>query len=1600
MLDDAPGLEVGFQIDTGGSIASLEQLEGAMDATEARIKRDATLIENATGNMVKLGGAVAQFDAFGLAADRATQTVRREAAQIERAGEAMVRQLERQNAAFGKSRDELRSLRAEERALAADRVGNTDLARRIREEEAALSAKQAAAASKAAQDEVARQSALAERAQQVRDAAQAYQLFERRVREGVAAMKAEAEVAREAALAQQQQQLRDAAQAYRMFERRVREGAAAMRDAEAAAERDAAALARLRAMMDPAAAAHERLNAELVEARRLLTAVGASAEEVARAEMMLADRMAVSTRHHDEMGNAARRNGFALQQVALQMPDIVQGLLTGQKPMQVFIQQGGQLAQVAQMAEGGVKGFAKELALLGLRFAPVIGAAAAAGAGMALFVRWVNQGVTNDQLTRDLGKITGGAGATKQELYKLREETVTWADVTSALFSEVGKDVAGQFVSDMKAMGKDVKDVLDDLTSYGKAALAGIYAGVSGTRAYLNEVEKGGVTGLGKMLIGQGDPDLLKKTYGAQYEAAIKYLDGLGGRVRVKAIENARDRIADKIGYNASRADVHAAALARDAEAVDAQIRNLYALADAYGVSGAAALIAEARVRAESKAIRQRGDIEAVVAREVRLSVAQRVSDAAKGTAQLGEQAAMQEKVNAAVAAGNVSAQLAGEMMRDQLADLPLLAALEAARTVKDVKGAEAAAKALDDQRAARVRLTDAERAAQMEAALAGGRDRLEELREETRLIGETDAAREKALAVLRATQQANNAGWTGPKAAEWIDQQGDIADATAQMARAQQEYNDALAWAADRWNMIAGNVQDAAAGLSQAFGETGRAIGDMAAIYADFRARDERAMKLRDDAIQRGGNAEREQARYALTMTGARVGAFGDMAAAARGYFGEQSKGYKIATGAMQAFRAIEFALSVKAMATDAVETGKKLATSAARTAAHAVEAVTKAIASLPFPANIAAGAATIAALAAIGVSVVGGLGGGGNNLPKANDGTGTVLGDPQAKSESIRRALDALKEVDTLMLGASREMAASLKSIESQIGGVASLVVRAGNVNANGTVPEGFKPNLIGSVLGKIPLIGGFLGSLFGSKTEVVGGGLFGGAQSLGSILSNGFDASYYSDVKKTSKFFGIKTGTSYSTNYSNADAGLEQQFTLILKGFSDAIRAAAGPLGVATSDIQQRLSGFIVNIGKIDLKGLTGAEIEEKLSAVFGAAADQMAASIFPGVAKFQRVGEGLFETVVRVSSTVETVSASLDKLGLSAKALGIDAKLGIASQFESLSAMGQAADAYFTAFYTPAEQNAAKLAQLGSVFVSLGKTMPTTLAGFRALVEAQDLTTAAGQSTYAALLQLAPAFADLKGAMEGAKSAADILAERQGLERSLLELAGNTAAIRALDLAKLDASNRTLQQQVWAVQDAQAAAKAAEDLRKAWSDVGGTIEAEIKRIRGLNGTTGDGSFAALQGQFNAQSILARAGDQDAAKLLPGLSQSLLKAAGDAATSRQELDRIQAQTAASLEATMAAIQRFGTAATASGSADRMAAAMTVAPGASTPATPANDTAAEVRALRDELAAMRQDNNAGHAATASKTGEIARRFDDVTAASGGEAISVASSR
>jgi hypothetical protein len=847
----------------------------------------------------------------------------------------------------------------------------------------------------------------------------------------------------------------------------------------------------------------------------------------------------------------------------------------------------------------------------------------------------------------------------------------------------------------------------------------------------------------------------------------------------------------------------------------------------------------------------------------------------------------------------------------------------------------------------------------------------------------------------------------------------------------------------------MASQTQRAAQGMADAFGSVGGAIGAVAVEITKFAADQVAAAQRVADAERAHGKTSMQYADARTAQSAAEINHYGNLASASQGFFKQGSKGFKVLGAAEKAFRAFELATAIKSAAvklgligagTAAAVTGAAVEVGAVAAAETAKTGLTVAGAAVRTPLKVAEGAASMfAALGPWGFAAVAAMlalmaalgfsgGGGASKPPPTNDGTGTVFGDGEAKSESIAKAIDHLREIDTLTMRYSAAMLASLRGIEANIGGLTNLIIRTNGGEAlaasirTGTQVTGALGVLTGSMTavtdflsGKIgskiaaavglavmgPLgaalgfigakVVGFLGSvvggitkfLFGTKTSVIGQGISGGPQALGDINAGGFDAQYFADIKKVSHFLGVKSGTSYSTEFSDAGDELNRQFSLIFKGFYDAISAAAGPLGLSLGEVQSRLDSFVVDIGKIDLKGLTGQEIQEKLTAVFGAAADNLARSVVPGLEAFQKVGEGYFETLVRVASSVEAVTSALTMLGHAAD-LTIVASMNLVDMFGSVSDMISATSEYFSLYYTNAEQAGARTAQLAGALAGLGLTMPSSIAGYRALVEAQDLTTEAGRAAYVALIQLAPAFADLAGAAQDAASAAAIADERLSLQRRMLELQGDTAALRALDLAQLDASNRALQRQIWALEDQQKAAAdaaaAAEKLSAAWAQVTDGLIAEIKRIRGIMGSEPT-NYAAALAAFNSASMLARGGDQEAAKLLPGLSQALLAVAANTANSSEDLARLQGLTAASLEQTLAIINPAsgGTV----GWLDQLAANQNPA------ATAANDSQTalidELRGLRHEVSELRNEQRIASATIASGTTRTARILERV---------------
>ncbi|NII53589.1 phage tail tape measure protein [Luteibacter sp. SG786] len=138
-----------------------------------------------------------------------------------------------------------------------------------------------------------------------------------------------------------------------------------------------------------------------------------------------------------------RARAAAMRGVPAQITDIVSGLATGQRPLSVLLQQGGQLKDMF----GGVGAAAKALgaSLLGL----VNPATLLAGAAVALFAAWKSG--SDEQVAFQKALINSGnyAGVTTQQLQGLAEElsrtSGTQHDAAAVLAEVAG---SGKFTSD------------------------------------------------------------------------------------------------------------------------------------------------------------------------------------------------------------------------------------------------------------------------------------------------------------------------------------------------------------------------------------------------------------------------------------------------------------------------------------------------------------------------------------------------------------------------------------------------------------------------------------------------------------------------------------------------------------------------------------------------------------------------------------------------------------------------------------------------------------------------------------------------------------------------------------------------------------------------------------------------------------------------------------------------------------------------------------------------------------------------------------------------------------------------------------------------
>ena len=1055
----------------------------------------------------------------------------------------------------------------------------------------------------------------------------------------------------------------------------------------------------------------------------------------------------------NDTGVSAAQMQAALRGVPAQFTDIVTSIASGQQPLTVFLQQGGQLKDMF----GGAGNAARALGgyVVGL-INPFTLAAAAAG---ALGVAYYQGSKEADALARAIIMTGNAAGASVGQLQDMARAVAAGTGATQGAANEAiaaaansGKIAAGNIelvsaaaIKLNKAVGLEVADTIESFAELGREPVkaseklnekynyltASIYTQIKALEEQGKTLEAGAMAqkAYADAMIGRSDEVVASLGY---IEAAWKGIidtakhgwDTMLGVGRTQSdtdrIAELRQKMAPGRGIFAGMSDEESAELklleARVAAAKkkadsDAQATRQEQARIAWLKEGDKYLSrAEERERAITKARNEgaaagasQAEIEKRIAkiredmtdkaRQPRTGKSQQVKDAEElarildriGGKSTGLDAGYYsdlQKLFKAYSTGKLDLdryRQSVEQLTTQQEFAKKLMGDSAAAREKELIGLDNTAAALEEQ----YRLygltkgqIDALAVARAEESLAQARANLEGEETIARLEREVDARKR-----IRDAQTKLDTNAEAARALSALGPLGDKFDLkidTSSLKSAFSGLGDPLAGVIDKFQTL---IQ-----LNANYGKQVELIGKAKLGSADQYAK----------AVQ---------AEIALNqrMATATLGGYADILSAAKGFVSERSKGYKALQAAEQVFRAFQLATAVSNAAkeialitgvTSAKVAGDQIAAQSSIAAAgqeviaaqvagqaNAVVAVTnQAAKGDPYSSWIRM-AAMAAAMAALGFAVSGAGGGSGPNPAsaaemQARQGTGTVLGDAAAKSNSIANSIDRLSDIDQLTMRYSAQMAASLRNIESSMGGLASIVVRTyglttGNITGvqTGISTEtfgqsmgalGFMVRITEQALSQLPVIGDLAKGLFNAfgstKVKLIDSGVQFDQGSIADYIA-GLGMSQYGTLETTKKsWFGLSKSSSTSVVNQALDDEIKRQFGLLFASLDTSLVAAANALGVSTGQISEQIQAFQLDMQRLSLKGMNGAEVQEALGNYFSAVFDKVSGSVLPGLEDWQKVGEGYYETLIRVASGADQARYYTEQLGITMAGLG--------------------------------------------------------------------------------------------------------------------------------------------------------------------------------------------------------------------------------------------------------------------------------------------------------------------------------------------------------
>lgn len=450
--------------------------------------------------------------------------------------------------------------------------------------------------------------------------------------------------------------------------------------------------------------------------------------------------------------------------------------------------------------------------------------------------------------------------------------------------------------------------------------------------------------------------------------------------------------------------------------------------------------------------------------------------------------------------------------------------------------------------------------------------------------------------------------------------------------------------------------------------------------------------------------------------------------------------------------------------------------------------------------------------------------------------------------------------------------------------ISGGYSAVGKSGNTAVvAGTAIGAMVGGPIGAAIGGA--IGGAVNRAFGMKAkEVTGEGI------TGTFGPSGASVQGYSDwMQKGGLFRSNKSGREMSALPAEISSLLSDSVGALRTGVS----GYAATIGLSTDAVET----FSKSVN-ISLKGLDAAGREKAINDALSGFGEDMAKAVLGTAGQaLQRQGETASAALVRLSTSLGGVNDMLKTLGqtaLDVSLSGADAASKLTDLFGGLQGMQQATSAYYQAYHSETERNAKTKQQLTAALAGMGAKLPESIPAWRALVEAQDLSTEAGRKNWAMLVQLAPAFAQVE-------NAATALAQ---------QLANETVAAfnAAIDAAKAfaEASKASLTTELdKQISASQSAATTARQAAEAYLNASQTLTNAAREMLAGVGDIAQNTAHEYQRVLD----LARGGNVDAMGRLPGAATAMLASQRDQSATRVEATLKAAQTAVDMAAVAAA-------------------------------------------------------------------------------------------